>query len=798
MSKSLSYSYFQKQYMQRVAAGELFIPEPESPAVDMFIAELNKSPKGDADFSIYKLDDIEWGDFLGDIFSSEEYRDHTETGFEYRAIVEAACAQTLRTFIGKIKKVETKLALLKHFMSDDFRQNVLTKGYCAYGSSADMIQLQCAKLMGEINRSLHGEVAPDLANLPDDYGEDEPEPASASKSNMSKGHVFNYNGVPCLFEVYELPQKQFDPDDYFDDEHEPIAKLLRQGKMIHALDKSIECTIDIVRSFYENVKADDEGKLIFSSKQCDPIDVTIYRFHQQMIDRFETIDAKGAPIHKPDYQFFLANYKVLLELKKHCQLYISPHLWNDQATKYVQQAYYLQYELRRRHYDVEYSYVYYEIFKLGYESPLYKPKGGCANDFLKLIVQIRDEFNLARKVRKQAEDYAVSFPDMPGDRPLLFDTYNANRLLSRPADPVLWLSMDMSMSTNQIDKRIQWLETIQFKEADTLSNEGVSPDEIGLVKYGCKLLTLFYRRLKGIILHDGEASSYLRSMKPEDRVQAEFNVYFMNITAEEMFAVAQAMCDGNHRQRNIPTLQALLELPDYTDKLLSYSLYECLLYLCTATRFRQSYLQNKMVANYSELKINEFLGDYFRIYTDLRKEQLREAIFLSKPSFKKPADMVCLTRLYEESLQCITDLKENPKAEVFVLNLCELFLDYLKETYPDIFPNVQTQAEPVTNQVPVAPTENISAKVVEDKPAPMESMLFRTDKSTLQACWDQFVDIITTSQQKVLSQIWSAANSFYFNPNTFGHKELAKELNRLQKKFVFNKADIDAATKRRI
>ena len=168
MSKPLSYSYFQKQYMQRVAAGELFIPEPVSPAVDMFVAELNKSPKGDADFSIYKLDDIEWGDFLGEIFSSEEKLERTETGFEYRAIVEDACAQSLRTFIGKIKKVETKLALLKFFLTDDFRQNVLNKGYCAYGSSADMIQLQCAKLMGEINRSLHGEVAPDLADITDD------------------------------------------------------------------------------------------------------------------------------------------------------------------------------------------------------------------------------------------------------------------------------------------------------------------------------------------------------------------------------------------------------------------------------------------------------------------------------------------------------------------------------------------------------------------------------------------------------------------------------------------------------
>ena len=221
MSKPLSYSYFQKQYMQRVAAGELFIPEPVSPAVDMFVAELNKSPKGDADFSIYKLDEIEWSDFLGDIFSSEEKLERTGTGFEYRAIVEDACAQSLRTFIGKIKKVETKLALLKFFLTDDFRQNVLNKGYCAYGSSVDMIQLQCAKLMGEINRSLHGEVAPDLADITDDIAADAGDEPVNSEQDIKK----IIDSLPTkkmlinekVVEIYQLPK---------DEEITPIGKLI--------------------------------------------------------------------------------------------------------------------------------------------------------------------------------------------------------------------------------------------------------------------------------------------------------------------------------------------------------------------------------------------------------------------------------------------------------------------------------------------------------------------------------------------------------------------------------------------
>lgn len=91
------------------------------------------------------------------------------------------------------------------------------------------------------------------------------------------------------------------------------------------------------------------------------------------------------------------------------------------------------------------------------------------------------------------------------------------------------------------------------------------------------------------------------------------------------------------------------------------------------------------------------------------------------------------------------------------------------------------------------------AEIVEDTSTPIASKLFRTDKNTLQTCWEQFMEIITTApnrgKQKILLQIKQAANTIYFNPNTFGHEELANELNRLQKKYNFKKMDVDAAFK---
>ena len=222
MSKSITYKNLHSEYHALMANGAIMPDWTDERAAEMLIYKLNRQADSIVEGgSTFLTDDIEWGDFLGEIFSSEEKLERTGTGFEYRAIVEDACAQSLRTFIGKIKKVETKLALLKFFLTDDFRQNVLNKGYCAYGSSADMIQLQCAKLMGEINRSLHGEVAPDLADITDDIAADAGDEPVNSEQDIKK----IIDSLPTkkmlinekVVEIYQLPK---------DEEITPIGKLI--------------------------------------------------------------------------------------------------------------------------------------------------------------------------------------------------------------------------------------------------------------------------------------------------------------------------------------------------------------------------------------------------------------------------------------------------------------------------------------------------------------------------------------------------------------------------------------------
>lgn len=463
-----------------------------------------------------------------------------------------------------------------------------------------------------------------------------------------------------------------------ENERRVVGDMLRAGQMMDALGRNAEYTLDYVRNFYQRMNAEDQSRLNLDLEQCDPIDATIYLFHQRIILNYEATNEQGVPTHKPDYLFFLSNYQTLLDLKKQCQLYISPQLWNDESTQYIYQAYYIVHELRRRRYDVGYIRSFYEIFKMGYETSLYSPQGDYAIELLKLMTLILDEVDTAMEIRHRAEIYGVLFSDMPGDRPLLLDSYRSNLMTGRRADPVLWLNDDMTNSTSQPDKRIHWLQMIQDKEADALVDDFVPQSDIVLIKYGCELLRYFYRRLKDIVLHMDIIPCYRYNTTPEDRVQTERYIYLSHIEAKEMFAFAQALNDGSQRQREVPATQSLMEIPAFLDKLVSPSLYTCFRYLCYATAYRQSYLENLPKPDLSDLNMNEFLSDYFRIYTDLRKKK------------------TCIARIYEESEKCIAECKNDPQTEPLALELSELYLNYLQETYPDeVSPkSVHTDAAP--------------------------------------------------------------------------------------------------------
>ncbi|MCQ2345890.1 MAG: hypothetical protein MJZ82_03895 [Paludibacteraceae bacterium] len=110
----------------------------------------------------------------------------------------------------------------------------------------------------------------------------------------------------------------------------------------------------------------------------------------------------------------------------------------------------------------------------------------------------------------------------------------------------------------------------------------------------------------------------------------------------------------------------------------------------------------------------------------------------------------------------------------------------------------------VNDQIKNANTSQRSEPLVEESSDKVEkastpkinmetTMLYRTDDLSFEICQKKFYKIINDSpergKQRVLRSI--IENKSHFNPNRFSHKELANELNNLQKRFEFSKADVD-------
>lgn len=205
MSHTFTKESFRREYLQRVAEGEMLPKWLDSTAVSMLIQQMNKPRKEGCDFGEYSFYDIKWSDFLSGIFSLEERIETNETGLQIKVIDEQSCYDCLKHFIEQIKKPELKISIMEFLLKDEFRREVLEKDYDAYRNSSHMIQEQCAIVLGDVNRAIQGFIAPDLANLPDDYGEKEEDTKTPNKSNKV---LVNINGQPHVLDLYYLPTEK--------------------------------------------------------------------------------------------------------------------------------------------------------------------------------------------------------------------------------------------------------------------------------------------------------------------------------------------------------------------------------------------------------------------------------------------------------------------------------------------------------------------------------------------------------------------------------------------------------------
>lgn len=203
MSHTFTKESFRKEHLQRVANGEVLPKWSDSTAISMLIQQMNKPRKQGCDFGEYSFFDIKWSDFLSGIFSLEEQIETSETGLQIKVIDEQSCYDCLKHFIEQIKKPELKISILEFLLKDEFRREVFEKDYDAYRNSSHMIQEQCAIVLGDVNRAIQESIAPDLANLLDDYGELEEIPDMPSVG--TKSIIYN-NGEPQVLEIYQVPE----------------------------------------------------------------------------------------------------------------------------------------------------------------------------------------------------------------------------------------------------------------------------------------------------------------------------------------------------------------------------------------------------------------------------------------------------------------------------------------------------------------------------------------------------------------------------------------------------------------
>lgn len=168
------------------------------------------------------------------------------------------------------------------------------------------------------------------------------------------------------------------------------------------------------------------------------------------------------------------------------------------------------------------------------------------------------------------------------------------------------------------------------------------------------------------------------------------------------------------------------------------------------------------------------------------------------------------------------EIKAALSAPIEFSNLQELD-DYMEQMYNRLIPNrepehpmsvdvaqqliqAMTEIEDVNDQIQNSTTRLTNEPLAEGQSNKVDgtsipknntetTKLYRTDKLPSEICQNEFEDIITTSpkkgKQKVLRGIRN--NLTHFNPDCFSHEELAIELNNLQRKFVFKKADVDKA-----
>lgn len=365
-------------------------------------------------------------------------------------------------------------------------------------------------------------------------------------------------------------------------EVEEICSLISQGQVERAIYQNEEIVCELTQNMVCEFSK-DEKKLaeLKHGSTDDHIALNLYRFHEELCRRYESLDNQGNPIRKSEYYTFEKLYDELTIIREKASIDKAPQLWNDQEINYIVQAYYLRDELYKARYDIYYANSLRKFFLIGYDSNLYDHRGEYALQFLNLLNEAYYEYFFAKRNKKRAEECRIALPDLSGDHLSFRDTYLSHKRAPESVGCSSWLNFIMCDICN-MDQRIEWLHNILTEEADQLLELGVSNENIQKLKLNCKNLSYIYQRLKTIMEQDSTVAEYIYSKEEKCWWNNGLSIFLDHLSVEEYVALSQVIYSEIQNSTELLFDEWVILIPAYRDKMISNDITQFVLFLITA------------------------------------------------------------------------------------------------------------------------------------------------------------------------------------------------------------------------
>lgn len=218
-----------------------------------------------------------------------------------------------------------------------------------------------------------------------------------------------------------------------------------------------------------------------------------------------------------------------------------------------------------------------------------------------------------------------------------------------------WLPFFLSELSN-IDERIGWLCQAQAGELLKLKELNVSVEEIDTIRFECSLLIRFYRRIKMLIIKNGEAADYINGAPAEDRLSYEMVAYLKSFTPADMVNLAQSFC-AYEGDKTKPFIEVVLRMPEFDGHL-------CFDDICSFSRslfMVEGWRQHFIKGNPNDrtiIDIHSFplklRNACFDEYIQLSIKEIEEELTSDNDRLYEVSEMECLNELYKKE-KCAYD-----------------------------------------------------------------------------------------------------------------------------------------------